>query len=326
MPDIFDASYIWSDIPAILSGLPVTMEIVIVSTIFGWIFGLALALVKMYRLPVLYQLCGIFVSFTRGTPELVQLFLAFYGIPVILQYTNYYWGTGVSINGIPKMLFVLVAFTNITAAYSAESFRATLQGVDKGQMEAALSTGMSKFTAYRKIVIPQALVVAIPSLGSQFVSMLKGTSLAFVVSVVDMTSAGQLAASRTYRFLEMYIALALCYWILSGAFSSLFRWIEQRLKRNERAITDNDAPEWEPVQASVANAAGESPIASAGVAPTAATPKVAAPSFAAPVTAPTVFLSSAAAPSLAARSSAIAASAFAASAIATLAFSTSMLG
>jgi polar amino acid transport system permease protein len=156
--------------------------------------------------------------------------------------------------------------------------------------------------------------------------MLKGTSLAFVVSVVDMTSAGQLAASRTYRFLEMYIALALCYWILSGAFSSLFRWIEQRLKRNERAITDNDAPEWEPVQASVANAAGESPIASAGVAPTAATPKVAAPSFAAPVTAPTVFLSSAAAPSLAARSSAIAASAFAASAIATLAFSTSMLG
>ena len=147
MPDIFNPSFIISDIPAILKGLPVTLEIVVISAVIGWVFGLLLALVKMYKVPVLYQICGVFVSFTRGTPELVQLFLAFYGIPVLLQYTNYYWGTGISVSGVPKMLFVLVAFTNITAAYSAESFRATLEGVDKGQMEAALSTGMSKFDA-----------------------------------------------------------------------------------------------------------------------------------------------------------------------------------
>lgn len=246
MPDIFNPSYIIQDIPAILRGLPVTLEIVLFAAIVGWAFGLLLALVKMHRIPVLYQICGVFVSFTRGTPELVQLFLAFYGIPVVLQYTNYYWGTGISINGIPKMLFVLVAFTNIMAAYSAESFRATLEGVDKGQMEAALSTGLSKFDAYRKIVLPQALVVAVPSLGAQFVSMLKGTSLAFVVSVVDMTSAGQLAASRTYRYLEMYIALAALYWILSGLFSVLFRVIEKRLKRNERVIVDAEPAVWVP--------------------------------------------------------------------------------
>lgn len=246
MPDIFNPSYIIQDIPAILRGLPVTLEIVLFAAIVGWAFGLLLALVKMHRIPVLYQICGVFVSFTRGTPELVQLFLAFYGIPVVLQYTNYYWGTGISINGIPKMLFVLVAFTNIMAAYSAESFRATLEGVDKGQMEAALSTGLSKFDAYRKIVLPQALVVAVPSLGAQFVSMLKGTSLAFVVSVVDMTSAGQLAASRTYRYLEMYIALAALYWILSGLFSVLFRVLEKRLKRNERVIVDSEPAVWVP--------------------------------------------------------------------------------
>ncbi|KAB8290977.1 amino acid ABC transporter permease [Bifidobacterium avesanii] len=246
MPDIFNPSYIIEDIPSILRGLPVTLEIVLFAAIVGWAFGLLLALVKMHRIPVLYQICGVFVSFTRGTPELVQLFLAFYGIPVVLQYTNYYWGTGISINGIPKMLFVLVAFTNIMAAYSAESFRATLEGVDKGQMEAALSTGMSKFNAYRKIVLPQALVVAVPSLGAQFVSMLKGTSLAFVVSVVDMTSAGQLAASRTYRYLEMYIALAALYWILSGLFSVLFRLLEKRLKRNERVIVDTEPAVWVP--------------------------------------------------------------------------------
>lgn len=246
MPDIFNPSYIIQDIPAILRGLPVTLEIVLFAAIVGWVFGLLLALVKMHRIPVLYQICGVFVSFTRGTPELVQLFLAFYGIPVVLQYTNYYWGTGISINGIPKMVFVLVAFTNIMAAYSAESFRATLEGVDKGQMEAALSTGLSKFDAYRKIVLPQALVVAVPSLGAQFVSMLKGTSLAFVVSVVDMTSAGQLAASRTYRYLEMYIALAALYWILSGLFSVLFRVLEKRLKRNERVIVDSEPAVWVP--------------------------------------------------------------------------------
>lgn len=244
MPDIFNPSFIISDIPAILKGLPVTLEIVVISAVIGWVFGLLLALVKMYKVPVLYQICGVFVSFTRGTPELVQLFLAFYGIPVLLQYTNYYWGTGISVSGVPKMLFVLVAFTNITAAYSAESFRATLEGVDKGQMEAALSTGMSKFDAYHKIVIPQALVVAVPSLGASFISMLKGTSLAFVVSVVDMTSAGQLAASRTYRYLEMYIALAALYWILSGLFSWSFRVLEKHLKRNERVIVDNEPATW----------------------------------------------------------------------------------
>ncbi|MCI1902057.1 MAG: amino acid ABC transporter permease [Bifidobacteriaceae bacterium] len=234
MPDIFNPSVILSDIPAILQGLPVTLEIVVFSAVIGWIFGLGLALVKMHRIPVLYQICGIFVSFTRGTPELVQLFLAYYGLPVIIEYANYYWGAGIPVRTLPKMLFVLVAFTNITAAYSAESFRATLEGVDKGQMEAALSSGLSRWSAYRRIVLPEALVVAIPSLGSQFVSMLKGTSLAFVVSVVDMTSAGQLVASRTYRYLEMYIALALLYWILSGAFSGLFRVVERLLKRNER--------------------------------------------------------------------------------------------
>jgi polar amino acid transport system permease protein len=234
MPDIFNPSVILSDIPAILQGLPVTLEIVVFSAVIGWIFGLGLALVKMHRIPVLYQICGVFVSFTRGTPELVQLFLAYYGLPVIIEYANYYWGAGIPVRTLPKMLFVLVAFTNITAAYSAESFRATLEGVDKGQMEAALSSGLSRWSAYRRIVLPEALVVAIPSLGSQFVSMLKGTSLAFVVSVVDMTSAGQLVASRTYRYLEMYIALALLYWILSGAFSGLFRVVERLLKRNER--------------------------------------------------------------------------------------------
>lgn len=244
VPNIFDAQYIISDIPVILKGLPVTLEIVGVSAIFGWVLGLLLALVRMHKIPVLYQICGVFVSFTRGTPELVQLFLAFYGIPIVLQYTNYYWGTGISINHLPKMVFVLVAFTSITAAYSSESFRATLEGVDKGQIEAALSTGMSKYDAYRKIIIPQALVVAVPSLGAQFVSMLKGTSLAFVVSVVDMTSAGQLAASRTYRYLEMYIALAILYWILSGAFSVAFRVLENLLKRNERPISDAEKIPW----------------------------------------------------------------------------------
>ena len=207
MPDIFNPSFIISDIPAILKGLPVTLEIVVISAVIGWVFGLLLALVKMYKVPVLYQICGVFVSFTRGTPELVQLFLAFYGIPVLLQYTNYYWGTGISVSGVPKMLFVLVAFTNITAAYSAESFRATLEG-------------------------------------ASFISILKWTSLAFVVSVVDMTSAGQLAASRTYRYLEMYIALAALYWILSGLFSWSFRVLEKHLKRNERVIVDNEPATW----------------------------------------------------------------------------------
>ena len=150
-------------------------------------------MIKINKVPVLSKIAAFYVSFTRGTPILVQLYLSYYGIPILLQYLNYYFGMNLNINSVPNVVFVLVAFALNEGAYASENIRAAILSVDKGQREAALSIGMTTFQTYIHIIIPEALIVAIPSLGNEFINMIKSTSLAFVCAVVEMTAQGKTA-------------------------------------------------------------------------------------------------------------------------------------
>lgn len=234
MPEFIKPSVIISDIPEILKGLPVTLEIAFISMLFSLILGFAVAIIKIRRIPLLLQISEFYVSFMRGTPILLQLYLSYYGIPVLLQYYNYFNGTNVQISTSANIVFVLIAFALNEGAYASENIRAALESVDKGQKEAALSIGLSEMQSFWKIILPEAMIVALPSLGNQFIGLIKSTSLAFVCAVIDMTAAGQLVASRTLRFFEMYIALSFIYWIITLFLSWFFRAMEQYLKKNER--------------------------------------------------------------------------------------------
>lgn len=233
MPELFKPSVILEDIPQLLKYLPVTLAIAGVSILFAWILGFLTATIKINKIPVLSQIAAFYVSFMRGTPLLVQLYLSYYGIPIMLQYLNYYFGGNANINAVPNVVFVLVAFSLNEGAYASEFMRAALLSVDKGQREAALSIGMTPHQAYMHIVIPEALIVALPSLGNQVISMVKNTSLAFVCAVIEMTAQGKLIASRNVRYFEMYIALSLIYWVITLFLSWVFRVAERRLKRSE---------------------------------------------------------------------------------------------
>jgi polar amino acid transport system permease protein len=229
MPNIFDIKLVFTQIPELLKYLPVTLEITILAMILGLIIGLILAMIKIKQIPVLYRISAIFVSFTRGTPILVQLYLTYYGIPIVLKYYNYYNGTDYNLNSIPSLLFVLVAFSLNEAAYNSENIRAAIESIEKGQIEAAHSLGMTSFQVLKRVLLPEAFVVALPTLGNALIGLLKGTSLAFVCSVVEITAQGKILAGSSYRYFEVYVSLAIIYWVLTIIIEQGIKFIEKRI-------------------------------------------------------------------------------------------------
>ena len=232
---LFDFELVFSQIPTILSALPVTLELTLIATLIGYLLGLGLALIKLKRVPVLRQLAAVYISVIRGTPILVQLYITYYGIPLILKWHNMNYGTNYNINAIPAILFAVVALGLNQSAFDAEVIRASLKSVDKGQIEAAKSMGMSSFQILGRVTIPQAIVVALPSLGNSLISLIKGTSLAFTVAVVDLTAQGRILAGRNFRYFEVYVSLAIIYWVITFVLENVFRLLEKRFTIPEEA-------------------------------------------------------------------------------------------
>lgn len=238
MANIFDIKLVFTRIPKILEGLPVTLEITIFTMVFSLILGLVIAMIKIKRIPVLYQIASFLVSFLRGTPILVQLYVTYYGIPVALKYINYYCGTAYNINNAPPMLFVLLAFTLNESAYMSETLRAAVLSVSEGQLEAARSLGMNGFQVLTRVHLPQAFRVALPSLGNTLLNLMKGTSLAFVCGVLDLTAKGRLLAGSDYRYFEMYVSLSIIYWIITIAVGFAVKSLERKMDIPEPEVSE----------------------------------------------------------------------------------------
>jgi polar amino acid transport system permease protein len=146
---------------------------------------------------------------------------------MVLKYINLKWGTSYSIKNVPDLLFVFITFGLNEAAYNSEIIRSALQSVQKGQIEAAESLGMNYFQVLRRVILPQAAVVAIPPLGNALIGLLKGTSLAFVAGVIEMTAAGRIISGSNFRFFEVYLALAIIYWALTIVIEQVVRVLEK---------------------------------------------------------------------------------------------------
>jgi His/Glu/Gln/Arg/opine family amino acid ABC transporter permease subunit len=233
MPPLLDVPFMVSVMPALLRALPVTLNITVVSLALALAVALATALVRIYRVPVLRQLAAVYVSFTRGTPLLVQIYLAYYGLPKLLEYVEVHHGVSVDVSGIPAITFIYFAFTFNVGAYASETIRASIQAIDKGQMDAALSVGMSRWQGLRRIVIPQAFTIALPSLGNSAISLIKDTSLAFLVSVVEMMGEAKIQGARGLQFFEVYIVVALIYWAVCILVERGLLVMERRVRRFE---------------------------------------------------------------------------------------------
>ena len=218
MQNSFDFQYVFELLPTLFRYLGVTMEMALWGFIFALILALGLALVRVFKLPVVQHFASLFISFFRGTPLLVQLFLLYYGLPQI------------------SPLFLMDAFTAAVlgltlhfAAYMAESMRAAILGIDKSQMEACLSIGMTRLQAMKRVILPQASRVATPSLMNYFIDMIKSTSLAFTLGVAEIMAKAQMEASSSFKFFESFLAVAVIYWLIVLFFTRIQHLLEHKL-------------------------------------------------------------------------------------------------
>lgn len=220
--------------PIVIQGVPVAIRISVIAFVFGAIIGLLVALTKIYDIPVLKQISVVYISLFRGTPLLVQILIAYYGVPILLNNIGVLTGLDLNINNVSTYTFLYVVYSLNAGSYMSETIRAAILSVDRGQLEAGLSIGMTTPQVLWRIILPQAVKVAIPSLGNSFISLTKETSLAFVVSVPDILGQAKIIAGRTTRFFEAYIVAALVYWAVCIICELLLRVIEEKSRKHER--------------------------------------------------------------------------------------------
>lgn len=228
---MIDWAFIAEAFPEVLASIPVTLLLVFVSIPIGWVLGILIALVKNAKVPVLYQISVVFVSFMRSVPMVVVLFVAYYSVPLIIQSYTTSIGLSVNVDAVPAAAYAICAFIFEQAAYSSEVFRSAILAVDKGQLEAAESVGMTKAVAYLRIVLPQAITSALPNLNGLFVGLVQGTSLAYFVGVYEVMATSNLLATSSYAYIEAYLMATVIYEVLSFVFNRIFRVIEGRASR-----------------------------------------------------------------------------------------------
>lgn len=223
---LFDWDRVWDQMPELLDKLPITLELALVAMIISLVLGLLLAIVRIKKIPVLEQIAKGFLSLIRGTPMIIQLYVAYYGVPIILR------ALGVDntvIREIPKILYAFLALGIYQSAFTSETIRAAFISVNQGEIEAAHAMGMSYPQVLFKVIIPEAAEVAVPGLINSLIGLIKGTSLAFACGVIEITAQAQIIAGRSYRYIEGYVALAIIYWIITFIIEQIAKVIDKHI-------------------------------------------------------------------------------------------------
>lgn len=228
---MIDFEFLAEAFPQVLAAVPVTLLLVFISIPIGWVLGVLIALVKNAKVPVLYQFATVFVSFMRSVPMVIILFVSYYSTPLVIQSYLTSIGLSADISSVPAAAYAIAAFVLEQAAYSSEVFRSAILAVDKGQIEAAQSVGMTKPVAYVRIVLPQAITSALPNLNGLFVGLVQGTSLAYFVGVYEVMATSTLLANASYAYIEAYLMATVVYEVLSFVFNRVFRVIETRASK-----------------------------------------------------------------------------------------------
>lgn len=224
-----DFSYLIRTFWLCVKAVPVTLEITIVSLLLAIIPALFIALARIYHVKVIEQLCSIFVSFIRGTPIVLQILIVYSIMPSLLNSFVKSAGWSINVFEMNPVIYAFVVFGINSSASLSEVFRSALSSVNRGQLEAALSIGETHFQAFRRVVLPQAAVSALPNLCSTTVILIKNTSLAFMMTVREITGIAKIEAAYGYNYVESYIDIFIIYIAVCLLVELIFRKIERRV-------------------------------------------------------------------------------------------------
>ncbi len=211
-------SFALTYLPYLLQGAIITIEIAAIGVIFGSILGILVGLGRVSRNPLLSQISRFYIWVIRGTPLLLQLFVIHFAIPSAFPALT-----------LPPFVSACIALSLNAAAYIAEIARGAIQSIDKGQMEAARSLGLSSSQSMRRVIIPQAFRRMLPPLGNEFIALIKESSLVSTIALYDLLRTGQQIISSTYRYSEVFLLVGLIYLLLTTIMSYIVRKIEKKV-------------------------------------------------------------------------------------------------
>ena len=217
-----DFSILIKYLPDFGAALLVTLEVTVCSLLLGLLFSIPLSLFKLSNIKPLEWFAAFYTSIFRGVPLMVQVFMMYFGVPLVLpvKFTAFTAGT--------------LVFSMNSAAYISESMRGGIRAIDKGQYEAAMALGVKYVPMMKDIILPQAIKSVMPSLVNEFISLLKNTTLIASIGLVDILRVGQLIQSRTYRAFEPFFAIAVFYYILVMGLSFLGKLLERWVNKSDR--------------------------------------------------------------------------------------------
>ena len=218
----FNIDLIVRSLPLLLAGALVTVKITALSVAFGLFIGMMMSLARLSKNWIFRALATAYVDFVRGTPLLVQIFIIYFALPMIVG------------QRVDPFIAAITACSINSGAYVAEIFRGGIQSIDKGQMEAGRSLGMNWAQTMRYIILPQAFKRIIPPLGNEFIAMLKDSSLVSVIGFEELTRSGQLIIARTYASFEIWSIVALIYLTMTFTISRLVAYLERRYKIDDK--------------------------------------------------------------------------------------------
>ena len=230
MKELLDFNRFLKRIIQILPYIKVSLGMLIASMIFGTILGIIVALINIKKIPVIKQLLQVYISFMRGTPLLVQMMIVYYGLPLLIQSVF-----NIDINGWNTIIFVDIAIVLNEGAFLGEIFRSAITSVDHTQKEAALTVGMTNLQAYRRIIIPQAIRIALPPYGVDMIGVFHNTSLAYSLGVIDLMGRAKTLGVADGHSLEGFLVVTLIYVLFCLILRLIFKKINKNISYGRRA-------------------------------------------------------------------------------------------
>lgn len=224
MADLFSWQRLIQNLPILIVKLPITFEIVAVAFTLGFLLALLIATARIKKIPVLNQILTVFISFERGTPLLVQMLVVYYALPIVLKAFF-----GIDSRRWEKIIFVDLALILNQGVFLGEIFRGAILSIPKGQREAAIACGFSEFNAFVRIVLPQAVRVALPSTGLTLIGLFQETSLVFMIGVIDIIGRASALGATTGHSLESYIIIAVIFVLINFALTAITTKIDKKL-------------------------------------------------------------------------------------------------
>lgn len=219
---MFDIDYTLGIFTILFKYIDITLSMSVISTIIALLLAIFISMLKIFNIKLLSFVLDIYISFFRGTPLIVQLFLLYYGLPQVMPFLSDFDAYSASVLGLSLHF----------SAYMTEAIRGAIVSIQKGQYEASSSLGFSKIQTYRYIIFPQAIRVAIPSLMNNFIDLVKSTSLAFTLGVPEIMAKAQLEAASSFKYFESFLAVAIVYWLIVLSFGYCQKLLEKRLNRS----------------------------------------------------------------------------------------------